>query len=208
SRMSGEVAGSGLGHELVLPLLACDGAFAATVVPRENAQAQSTALNTELAAAGPDASSLFGRADLSSLRQSLFPDTPDSRISLDQLAEPEQALRTELASHGVPLSAKQSDYWHGLGTRQYPMGFVAPTPAQSVLAAIQTSLNYRTALTDHAALVQGALPDRASTPAPGRPGFFQVAVSERTAATFHLRVGEALTVAASAAGTPIRLQVT
>jgi putative ABC transport system permease protein len=204
----GAVAGSGLGAALVLALLTGSGAFAATVVPRENAQAQSSALRTELAAGGPDTSSLFGSSDLSSLRQSLYPAAPDSLISISQMAEPETSLRTELASLGVPLSTAQADYWQGLDTSQYKVGFTNPTPAQTALLAVQTALNYRTDLTDHATLVHGAMPDRATRPAGAdRPGFFQVAATEQTAATFHLSVGATLTLAPAAA-TPIQLRVT
>lgn len=208
----GAVAGSGLGAALVLALLAGAGAFAATVVPRENAQAQSSALRTELAAAqaasGPDTSSLLGSSDLSSLQQSLHPATPYSPVTVDQLAEPETALRTELASLGVPLSANQADYWLGLDTGQYKVGFTNATPAQAALHTVRTALNFRTDLTDHADVVQGAMPDRARSPAGAdRPGLFQVAVTEQTAATFHLSVGENLTLA-SAAAIPIQLQVT
>jgi putative ABC transport system permease protein len=203
----GTVAGTGLGAALVLALLAGAGAFAATAVPRENAQAQSSALRTELAEAAPGTSSVFGRSDLGSLAQSFYPAAPDTLISLDQLAEPEQALRTELASLGVPLATDQADYWQGLNTSENTVGFTNPTPAQTSLPEVQTSLNYRTDLTDHAVLVQGRMPDRATSPAGDRPGFFQVAVTEQTAATFHLSVGATLTVA-SAALVPIRLQVT
>ncbi len=204
----GAVAGSGLGAALVLALLAGAGAFAATVVPRENAQAQSAALHTELAAAGPGTSALFGRSDLSSLAQSLHPAAPDSLISINQLAVPEKALSTELASLGVPLSTDRADYWQGLNTSQDRVGFTNATPAQTALPKVLTALNYRTDLTDHAVLVQGAMPDRATSPAGAdRPGFFQVAVTEQTAATFHLSVGETLTLA-SAAATAIQLQVT
>jgi putative ABC transport system permease protein len=202
----GAVAGSGLGAALVLALLAGSGAFAATAVPRENAQAQSAALRAELAA-GPDTSSLFGSSDLTSLRQSLYPAAPDHLISTSQLAEPEESLRTELASLGVPLSTAQADYWQGLNTSQYRVGFPNATPAQTALPQVQTALNYHTDLTDHAVLVHGALPDRATSPAGAdRPGSFQVAVTEQTAATFHLTVGTTLTLAATAA-TPIELQV-
>ena len=208
SSIVGTVAGTGLGAALVLALLTGAGAFAATVVPRENAQAQSSALHAELAAASPGTSSLFGSADLGSLQQSLYPADPGSLVSTSQLAEPERALRTELASLGVPLSTTRADYWQGLDTNQYPVGFPNATPAQAALPEVQTALNYRTDLTDHAALVQGAMPDRATNPAGAdRPGFFQVAVTERTAATFHLTVGATLTLA-SVATTPIRLRVT
>jgi putative ABC transport system permease protein len=204
----GAVAGSGLGAALVLALLAGAGAFAATAVPRENARAQSSALRTELAAAGPSASSLFGRSDLGSLAQSLSPATPDSVTSTDQLAEPEKALHTELSSLGVPLSTAAADYWLGLDTSQYDVAFTHATHAQNALLQIKTALNYRTHLTDHAVLVQGAMPDRATSPAGAdRPGFFQVAVTEQTAATFHLGVGQVLTIA-SAAATAIQLRVT
>ena len=204
----GAVAGSGLGAALVLALLAGSGAFAATVVPRENAQAQSAALRTELAAAGPGTSSLFGRSDLSSLAQSLHPAAPDSLVSVNEMAEPERALRTELASLGVPLSANQADYWHGLNTSQRKVGFTNATQAQTALPTVLTALNYRTQLTDHAVLVHGAMPDRATSPGGvDRPGFFQVALTEQTAATFHLSVGATLTLA-SAAATPIQLRVT
>jgi len=204
----GAVAGSGLGAALVLALLAGSGAFAATVVPRANAQAQSSALRTELAAAGPGTSSLFGRSDLTSLQQSLHPATPDSLISLDQLAEPEKALSTELGSLGVPLSTHQADYWQGLATSQHKVGFTNATPAQTALPRVLTALNYRTNLTDHAVLVQGALPDRATSPTGAdRPGFFQVALTEQTAAIFHLSVGATLTLASGAAPA-IQLQVT
>ncbi|HEY1574131.1 MAG TPA: FtsX-like permease family protein [Pseudonocardiaceae bacterium] len=204
----GALAGSGLGAALVLALLTGAGAFAATVVPRENAQAQSSALRAELASAAPGTSSVFGRSDLSSLAQSVRPTTPDSPISLKQIAEPEAALRTELASLGIPLSTDQADYWQGLNTNQATVGLTNPTPVQATLPQIRTALNYRADLADHATLVQGALPDRATGPAgTDRPGLFQVAVTEQTAATFHLRVGETLTLA-SAAVTPIQLQVT
>jgi putative ABC transport system permease protein len=205
----GSVAGSGLGAALVLALLAGAGAFAATVVPRENAQAQSSALRTELASA-PGTSSLFGSSDLGSLAQSLHPAAPDSLVSINQLAEPEKSLRTELASLGVPLSSDRADYWQGLNTIQYNIRFPNPTPAQNALQQVQvnTALNFRTHLTDHAVLVRGALPDQATSPAGAdRPGVFQVAVSERTATTFHLGVGTTMTLAAAAA-TPIRLRVT
>jgi len=204
----GAVAGSGLGAALVLALLAGGGAFAATVAPREDAQAQSSALRTELAAAGAGTSSLFGRSDLTSLRQSLYPAAPDKLVSLDQLAEPGLVLNSELASLGVPLSADQADYWQGLGTTQHTVRFPNATPAQAALPVVRTSLNYRTNLTDHAALVQGAMPDDAASPAgAARPGFFQVAVTEQTAATFHLSAGTTLTLA-TAAATPIQLRVT
>lgn len=204
----GAVAGSGLGAALVLALLAGAGAFAATVVPRENAQAQSSALRAELAAADPITTSLFGSSDLSSLQQSLYPAAPDSLISVDQLAEPEKALSTELASLGVPLSTDRADYWQGLGTSQHKVGFTNAIPAQAALPPVQTALNYRTDLTDHAALVRGTMPDSATSPSGAdRPGFFQVAVTEQTAATFHLGVGSTLMLA-SAAQTPIQLQVT
>jgi putative ABC transport system permease protein len=204
----GAVAGSGLGAALVLALLACAGAFAATVLPRENAQAQSASLRTELAAAGPGISSVFGSSDLSSLQQSLDPAALDGLISTRQLAEPEKALRTELASLGMPLSTDQADYWQGLTTNQYIVRFTGPTQAQAALREVKTALNYRSGLTDHAVLVRGAMPDTATSPAGAdRPGVFQVAVTERTAATFHLGVGQTLTMA-SAAATPIRLQVT
>jgi putative ABC transport system permease protein len=204
----GAVAGSGLGAALVLALLAGSGAFAATVVPRENAQAQSSALHTELATAGPGTSSLFGRSDLSSLQQSLHPAAPDSLVSIDQLAEPETALRTELASLGVPLSTDQADYWQGLATSQHKVGFTNATPAQTALPQVRTALNYRTKLADHAVLVSGAMPDRATSPAGAdRPGFFQIALTEQTAATFHLSIGATVTLA-SAAATPIQLRVT
>lgn len=204
----GAVAGSGLGAALVLALLAGGGAFAATVVPRENAQAQSVALRTELAAAGPDVSSLFGVSDLGSLQRSLHPGAPDSLVPLDQMGVPDRALRAELASLGVPLSTVRTDYWHGLYMKQHPVGFPNATPAQAVLPPVLTALNYRDDLTDHAVLVQGAMPERAASPAGAdRPGFFQVAVTEQTAAIFHLRVGEALTLA-SVAAPAMRLEVT
>jgi putative ABC transport system permease protein len=204
----GAVAGSGLGAALVLALLAGAGAFAATVVPRENAHAQSSALHNELAAGGPGTASLFGRSDLSSLAQGLHPADPDGLLSMDELAEPETALSTELTSLGVPLSARQTDYWHGLSTSEYRIGFPNETPAQTHLPAVTTALNYRTGLPDHAVLVQGALPDRATSPAGAqRPAFFQVAVTEQTASTFDLRVGDALTLA-SASATPTQLRVT
>jgi putative ABC transport system permease protein len=188
----------------VLALLAGSGAFAATVVPRENAQAQSSALRTELAAAGPGTSSLFGRSDLTSLQQSLHPATPDSLISIDQLAEPEKGLRTELASLGVPLSTHQADYWQGLATSQHKVGFTNATPAQTALPRVLTALNYRTNLSDHTVLVQGAMPDQDGVV---RPGLFQIALTEQTATTFHLSVGATLTLASTAA-TPIQLHVT
>lgn len=204
----GAVAGTGLGAALVLALLAGAGAFAATVVPRENAQAQSSALRSELAAAGPGTSSLAASSDLSSLQQSLYPAAPESPISLDQIAEPEQALSTELASLGMPLSADQADYWDGLDTSQYIIGFQNGTAAQSALPQVQAALNYRTGLDDHAALVQGSMPDHATSPAGAdRPGSFQVAVSQKTAAAFGLTVGQTLTLA-SVAATPIQLQIT
>jgi hypothetical protein len=204
----GTVAGTGLGATLVLALLAGALAFAATVVPRERAQAQSSALRTELAEGGPGTSSLFGSSDLGSLRQSLHQADPDGMISINQIAEPEKALSTELASLGVPLSTAAADYWQGLNTIQYDIGFTNATPAQVALPRVQTALNYRTDLTDHAVLVHGAMPDRATSPAGGhRPGFFQVAVTEQTATTFHLNVGATLTLAAAAA-TPITLRVT
>lgn len=203
----GAVAGSGLGAALVLALLAGGGAFAATVVPRENAQAQSVALRTELAAAGPDASSLFGLSDLDSLRRSLQPGAPDSLVPIDQMAVPERALRGELASLGVPQSTVRTDYWQGLYMKQHPVGFTNATAAQAVLPPVLTALNYRTDLTDHAAVVQGVMPDRASPAGADRPGFFQVAVTERTAATFQLRVGSTMTLA-SLAAPPVQLQVT
>ncbi|HEX5119908.1 MAG TPA: FtsX-like permease family protein [Pseudonocardiaceae bacterium] len=204
----GAVAGSGLGAALVLALLAGAGAFAATVVPRENAQAQSAALRAELAAAAPGTSSVFGRSDLSSLSQSIRPTTPDSPIPLNQIAEPETALRKELASLGIPLSTKRTDYWQGLGANEDRVGFTNATPTQAALPQVRTALNYRSNLTDHATLVQGAMPDRATGPVgTDQAGFFQVAVTEQTAATFHLHVGETLTLA-SAAVTPIQLQVT
>lgn len=208
TRIVGAVAGSGLGAALVLALLAGSGAFAATVVPREHAQAQSSALRTELANAAPGTSSLYGRFDLGDLAQSLHPAAPDSPVSLDQLAVPDQALRTELASLGIPLSTDQAAYWQGLSTSEDRVGFPNATPAQTTLPEVQTSLNYRTDLADHAVLVRGAMPDRATSPAGmDRPGFFEVAITEQTAATFHLNVGATLTVA-SAAVTPIRLRVT
>ena len=50
------------------------------------------------------------------------------------------------------------------------------------------------------------MPDSTASPAgTDWPGFFQVAVTEQTAATFHLSVGDTLTLAAA---TPLRLQVT
>jgi putative ABC transport system permease protein len=205
----GAVAGSGLGAALVLALLACAGAFAVTVVPREHAQAQSSALRTELAAAGPNAASLYGRSDPDSLRQRGYSGAaPDSPLSLSQVATPETELSAELASLGVPLSTDRADYWDGLNSSQYGVGFTNPTPAQAVLPQVRAALNYRTNLTDHAVLVRGTMPDRATSPAGAdRPGFFQVAVSERTAATFHLSVGENLTLASDAA-IALRLQVT
>lgn len=204
----GAVAGSGLGAALVLALLAGLGAFAATAVPRENAQAQSAALRTELAAAGHDASSLFGSSDLGSLQQSLYPSAPDRLVSGDQLAQPEQALRGELTSLGVPLSTRAADYWLDLSTSQYNVGFPNATPAQSTLPRVQTALNYRTNLTDHAVLVQGALPDHATSPAGAdQPGVFDVAVTDQTAATFHLSVGQTVTLA-SPAVVPLQLRVT
>lgn len=204
----GAVAGSGLGAALVLALLAGGGAFAATVVPRENAQAQSVALRTELAAAGPDGSSLFGLSDLGSLQQSLHPGAFDSLVPLDQMAVPDTALRTELASLGVPLSTVRTDYWQGLYMKQHPVGFTDATAAQAVLPPVLTALNYRDDLPDHAVLVRGSMPDSAAGPAGAdRPGFFQVAVTEQTAATFHLRVGQTLTLA-SVAAPATRLQVT
>jgi putative ABC transport system permease protein len=208
STVIGTIAGTGFGAALVLALLAGAGAFAGTVVPRENAQAQSTALRTELATAGPGTSSMAGSSDLNSLQQSLDPSDPNSLMSADQIAEPEQALSTELSSLGVPLSTDRADYWDGLATSQYIVGFADATAAQAALPEVQTALNFRTELTDHAALVQGTLPDRAMSPAgAGQPGFFQVAVTQQTAATFHLTAGETLTLA-SAAAVPIRLQVT
>ncbi len=204
----GAVAGSGLGAAIVLALLAGAGSFAATVVPRENAQAQSSALHTELAAADPATSTLFGSSDLSSLQHSLDPADPDGVLSTDELGEPEKALRTELASLGVPLSANRAAYWQGLATDQYKVGFTNATPAQAALPQVRTALNYRTGLTDHAVLVKGTMPERATRPAGAdRPGVFQVAVTERTAATFHLSVGETLTLAAIVTN-PIRLRVT
>lgn len=204
----GTVAGSGLGAALVLALLAGAGAFAATVAPRENAQAQSAALHTELAAAGPGAAALFGRSDLTSLRQSLYPAAPDRPISVYQMGEPETALSDELASLGVPLSTDQADYWQGLGTSQHRVGFTNATQAQAALPDVRAALIYRTNLTDHAVLVQGAMPDRATSPAGAdRPGSFEVAVTEQSAATFHLRLGATLTLASTAA-TQIQLRVT
>jgi putative ABC transport system permease protein len=204
----GTVAGSGLGAALVLALLAGAGAFAATVVPRENAQAQSAALHTELAASGPGTSALFGSSVLSGLQDSLDPAAPDSRISTDQLAAPETALRNEMAALGVPVSTNRADYWQGVNTSQYQVEFADGTPAQTALPQIRTALNYRSDLADHAVLVQGAMPDRATSPAGAdRAGFFQVAVTEQTAATFHLSVGTTLTLAATAL-TPIQLQIT
>lgn len=204
----GAVAGNGLGAALVLALLAGAGSFAATVVPRENARAQNAALHAELASAGPGTSSLFGTSDLGSLQQTLRAGASDSSVALDQLGEPDRALRTELASLGVPLSANRADDWQGMDTNQYRAALTNPTPAQSALPKIRTALNYRSDLSDHAVLVQGTLPNRATSPAGAdRPGFFQVALSQRTAATFHVGVGQTLTLAA-AAESPIRLQVT
>jgi putative ABC transport system permease protein len=201
----GSVVGSGFGAALVLALLAGAGAFAATVVPRENAQAQSTALRTELAAAS-DNSSLSGSSDLGSLQRSLFPAAPDNLVPVNQLTEPGTSLRTELTSLGVPLSSARADYWLGLGTSLNNVGFPTPTPAQASLLQIKTALNYRTNLSDHADLIRGAMPDSATSPAgAARPGSFQVAVSEQTAATFHLNVGDTLTLAAA---TPLRLRIT
>jgi putative ABC transport system permease protein len=208
STIVGAVAGTGLGAALVLALLAGAGAFAATVVPREHAQAQSAALRTELAAADPSTSSLFGSSDLSSLRQSLHQADPDGTITISQLAGPEKALSAELASLGVPLSTNRADYWEGLDTSQYNAGFTNPTPAQAELAKIQTALNYRTGLAAHAVLVKGAMPDHATSPSGGQQqGVFEVAATEQTATTFHLSVGQTLTLA-SAAKTPIQLRVT
>ncbi|HEX5402597.1 MAG TPA: FtsX-like permease family protein [Pseudonocardiaceae bacterium] len=205
--MIGAVAGSGLGAALVLALLAGAGSFAGTVVPRENAQAQSSALHAELAAADTGTASMFGTSDLSSLQSSLYPANPQNVLSLDQLAAPEKALRTELAARGVPLSTKESDYWVGMNTVQSAIGFVHPTPAQASLLHALTGLNYRSNLPDHATLAQGTMPNHATSPAGGRPGLFEVAITRQTAATFHLRVGDTVTLA-SLATTPIRLQVT
>ena len=205
---SARVAGTGAGAALVLALLAGAGAFAATVVPRENAQAQSSALRGELASAGPGTSSLVGSSDLSSLQQSLDPPAPNAVMTPAQLDEPEAALTGELAGLGIPLSAVAKDYWDGLATSQYVIGFSAPTPAQAAMQQIQVALNYRSDLSDHATLVQGAMPNSAAGPdGQGQAGFFQIAVSQKTAATFDLTVGQTLTLTAVEGAPPLRLEI-
>src|SRR5262249_11122955 len=131
-----------------------------------------------------------------------------SLISTKEIAEPEQSLRTELASLGVPLSRNEADYWQGVNTSQNRVGFTNPTHAQAALPAVETALNYRSNLPDHAVLGHGAMPDHAASPeGSDQPGFFEVAVTEQTAATFHLTVGETLELT-PAASTPIQLRVT
>jgi putative ABC transport system permease protein len=187
-------SGAGAAASAAVGLLVLVCVFLSVAAPRESQALRTRALRAELASVNPLGKSLYGYLDYSAFEVAAH------RVDGSAITAARSRIERDLLAAGLPLAPARAD-WSGLTTGFQGVTGAAPGLYSPGATPPQLEVLFRDVLTDHARLTAGRLPTTAYS---GQGGvFFQIAVTQATAARYGLTVGSRMGI-----GTGITLVVT